>query len=72
MDVLEVDGRARACIEADGSGGSLFGSTGEVGDMGFLFSSCRRFSRPSTRLSRASRTSVLGPRFLGTASRAVS
>lgn len=35
--------------------------------MGF-FSSWSLFSRPSTRLRRASRTSVLGPRFLGIAS----
>ena len=33
-----------------------------------LPSDTRRFSRPSTRLRRASRTSVLGPLFLGTAS----
>jgi hypothetical protein len=38
------------------------------GDESEFFSVCRRFSRPSTRLSKASRTSVLGPRFLGTAS----
>jgi len=31
-------------------------------------SETRRFSSPSTRFSSASRTSVLGPRFLGTAS----
>jgi hypothetical protein len=32
---------------------------------------CNRFSRPSTRFSRASRTSVFGPLFFGTASVAV-
>jgi hypothetical protein len=32
------------------------------------FSSCNRFSRPSTRFNSASSTSVLGPRFFGTAS----
>lgn len=31
---------------------------------------CSRFSRPSTRFSRASSTSVLGPLFFGTASAA--
>jgi hypothetical protein len=31
---------------------------------------CSRFSSPSTRFSRASSTSVLGPRFFGTASAA--
>lgn len=46
--------------------GSSFAS-GEVGDIGF-FSSCSRFSKPSTLFRRASSTSVLGPRFLGTAS----
>lgn len=33
-----------------------------------FFSVCSRFSNPSTRFSNASSTSVLGPRFLGTAS----
>lgn len=46
---------------------SSAGPSGEAGDMG-LFSSWSLFSSPSTRLSRASRTSVLGPRFLGIAS----
>jgi len=38
-----------------------------VGEIGF-FSSWSLFSSPSTRLSKASSISVLGPRFLGTAS----
>lgn len=50
---------------AMGSSSGFF--SGEVGEMGF-FSSWSLFSNPSTLLSRASRTSVLGPRFLGTAS----
>jgi len=36
--------------------------------LSFLPSETRRFSRPSMRFTRASRTSVLGPLFLGTAS----
>lgn len=36
--------------------------------LSLLPSECKRFSRPSTRLRRASSTSVLGPLFLGTAS----
>jgi hypothetical protein len=39
------------------------------GAMSLLPSVTRRFSRPSTRFKRASRTSVFGPLFLGTASR---
>jgi hypothetical protein len=38
-----------------------------LGEFDF-FSSFSLFSKPSTLLSRASKTSVLGPRFLGTAS----
>lgn len=42
---------------------------GLVGECESGLSSVRsRFSKPSTRFSRASRTSVFGPRFLGTAS----
>jgi hypothetical protein len=42
---------------------------GSASERSSLFPSvCRRFSRPSTRFSRASRTSVLGPLFFGTAS----
>lgn len=48
------------------SSGFLSGDVGETG----LCSSRNLFSSPSTRFNRASRTSVLGPRFLGTASRA--
>jgi hypothetical protein len=47
--------------------GGSSGVSGEVGEIGF-FSSWSLFSNPSTRLRRASSTSVLGPRFLGTAS----
>ena len=39
-------------------------SEGEIG----LFSSRSCFSSPSTRIRRASKTSVFGPRFFGTAS----
>lgn len=49
------------------SGSSSGILSGEVGEMGF-FSSWSLFSRPSTRFSRASSTSVLGPRFFGMAS----
>lgn len=44
---------------------------GSTSSRSSLFPSvCKRFSRPSTRFSSASRTSVLGPLFFGTASAA--
>lgn len=50
-----------------GASGRSSVQSGEVGEMGF-FSSCSLFSSPSTRLSKASSTSVFGPRFFGIAS----
>ena len=61
-------GKVSVPAEEEVSGGTDGGSLGESLELFSCFSSLRRRSRPSTRLSSASRTSVFGPRFFGTAS----
>lgn len=49
-------------------GAKSLGASRDVGDVCSAFFSLSLASSPSTRFSRASSTSVFGPRFLGTAS----
>ena len=55
---------------ANGSPELFVGPDSDIGVSGSDFFSFNRASRPSTLLSSASKTSVLGPLFFGTASRA--
>lgn len=61
-------GKVSVPVEEEVSGGMEGESLGESLELLSCFSSLRRRSRPSTRFRSASRTSVFGPRFLGTAS----
>lgn len=67
MDCWAV-GEALLALELELSAASWIAEESSSTNSSLFPSEWRRFSRPSTRFNKASRTSVLGPLFLGTAS----